>query len=51
MQLEPDGSVLEMIETTSRNEFEAWAESFGWNIDKTDEGDYRTMSTDAAWGS
>lgn len=39
-----------MIETTSRKEFEAWAESFGWNIDKTDEGDYRTMSTDAAWG-
>ena len=39
-----------MIETASRKEFEAWAESFGWNIDKTDEGDYRTMSTDAAWG-
>lgn len=35
---------------TSREEFELWAESSGWNIDRTDEGDYRTMSTDAAWG-
>lgn len=36
--------------TTARKEFEALAESSGWSIDRTDEGDYRTMSTDAAWG-
>ena len=35
---------------TTRARFERWAESSGWNIDRTDEGDYRTMSTDAAWG-
>lgn len=35
---------------TTRARFEKWAESSGWNIDRTDEGDYRTMSTDAAWG-
>jgi len=35
---------------TTRARFEKWAESSGWNIDRTDEGDYRTASTDAAWG-
>lgn len=40
-----------MIKSESRQEFERWAESSGWNIDRTDEGDYRTMSTDAAWGA
>lgn len=35
---------------TTRARFEKWAESSGWNIDRTDDGDYRTMSTDAAWG-
>lgn len=35
---------------TTRECFEKWAESSGWNIDRTSEGDYRTMSTDAAWG-
>ena len=33
----------------TRQRFEAWAGSFGWNLDRTDEGYYRTMSTDAAW--
>ena len=34
---------------TSRERFEKWAESNGWNIDRTDEGDYRTRDTNVAW--
>jgi len=36
---------------TVRDKFERWAESSGWSVDRTNEGDYRTMSTDAAWGA
>lgn len=34
---------------TSRQKFELWIESNGWNVDRTDKGDYRTMRTEAMW--
>ena len=34
-----------------RKHFESWALGQGWSVDRTDEGDYRTMTTDAAWGA
>jgi len=34
----------------ARERFEEWATSSGWSIDRTNEGDYRTQTTDAAWG-
>lgn len=33
-----------------RKDFESWVESFGWCIERNGDGDYVTMSTDAAWG-
>lgn len=36
---------------TSRKRFEAWALAQGWSVDRTDQGAYRTMTTDAAWGA
>ena len=35
---------------TTRSRFEKWAEAQGWNVERCDTGEYRTMSTDAAWG-
>ena len=34
----------------ARERFEEWATASGWSIDRTNEGDYRTQTTDAAWG-
>lgn len=35
---------------TTRARFEKWIQESGWNIDRDEEGNYRTISTDAAWG-
>lgn len=35
---------------TTRARFEKWAEAQGWSIERCDTGEYRTTSTDAAWG-
>lgn len=35
--------------SNTRERFEAWANSLGWNIDQNDEGDYSSDSTNTAW--
>lgn len=35
---------------TDRISFEAWATSCGFSVDKSDDGAYRTKTTDAMWG-
>lgn len=36
--------------SANRASFEKWAEESGWDLYRTEEGSYRTESTDAAWG-